>query len=344
MDQQQVRDLLAKYRFGRCTEAEKALIAQWYADTARQQPGLPADLDLETAREKSWTNILAVVRQPHTLETQPAVPPEVASGSRMEARIRPARAFYAAAAAAAVFCAGHFWLSENFAPSGRNATQRMLMASTLPGEVKTYRLPDSSLVTLNGGTSISYPAAFDDNAREITLTDGEAYFDVKHDMAHPFIVDAGRTRTQVLGTVFAVRAYRSLNDVRVTVASGKVGVRNGEGYPEAQTAFLLPDEQLVVDNRSGRAQKEHVNARSLAGWIHGALDFNNEDLKTIALLLEKKFNVAVRVDDNTLAAQRLTARFRAEETLDDILGTLAMAGNFHYRRATDQVLISMNEH
>jgi len=340
MDQQQVRDLLAEYRFGRCTRAEKALIEQWYAQAARQQPGLPAELDLETARQKSWKNIQAAVGQAST----PEIPQEVLHETRVEARIRPLRAFYAAAVVVAMLFAGFFWLNGKLSENAGNTSQRMLTANALAGQVKTYLLPDSSLVTLNGGSSISYPAAFGDKAREITLTDGEAYFDVKHDAAHPFIVHAGRTRTQVLGTVFSVRAYRSLNDVRVTVASGKVGVRNGKGYPETQTAFLLPDEQLVVDNRSGQGQKQHVSARSLAGWIRGALDFNNEDLKTIALLPEKKFNVAVRVNSKSLELQRLTARFRAEETLDDILGTLAMAGDFHYRRATGQVLISMNEH
>lgn len=332
MDQQRARDLLVKYRFGRCTEAEKALVAQWYVQAARQQPGLPEDLDLAAAQQESWNNILAAVQDSHILD------------GRVEARIRPLRAFYAAALAAAVLCIGFFWLKGNLTRNGQRSPGKLLTVSALPGEVKTYRLPDSSLVTLNGGSSISYSEAFTEKAREITLTDGEAYFDVKHDVSHPFVVEAGRTRTQVLGTVFSVRAYRSLADVRVTVASGKVGVRNGAGYPETQTAFLLPDEQLVVDNQSGRVQKEHVNARSLAGWIRGALDFNNEDLKTIAVLLENKFNVTVKVDSKVLAAQRLTARFRAEETLDDILGTLAMAGNFHYRRATGQVLISMNEH
>ncbi|MGN7885764.1 FecR family protein [Dyadobacter endophyticus] len=328
MDQQQVRDLLTKYRLGRCTEEEKALIDQWYGRTARQQAYPPQELDLEAARAHSWTNILARVQSQHTFE----------------ARIHPMRVVYLVAAVAAMLCVGFFWFSGSLTRPGSDGAGRMITASALPGEIKTYRLPDSSLVTLNGGSSIHYPEVFGQKSREVTLTDGEAYFDVKHNASHPFIVEAGRTRTQVLGTVFSVRAYRSLSDVRVTVASGKVGVRNASGYPEMQTTFLLPDEQLVVDNQSGGVRKGHVHARSLAGWIRGALDFNNEELKTIALLLEKKFDVPVRVDSNNLREQRLTARFRAEETLDDILGTLAMAGSFSYRHVAGQVLISMNEH
>lgn len=326
MDQQQVSDLLTKYRLGRCTEEEKEAINRWYAQTVKEQPELPPNLDLLAARERSWNNILAVVQPQHTFE----------------ARIRPVHALYIAAAVAAMLCAGFFWLTGNLRQESAGSAARIVTARALPGEVRTYRLPDSSLVTLNGGSSISYPLAFNRKVREITLTDGEAYFDVKHDASHPFIVQAGRTRTQVLGTVFSVRAYRSLNDVRVTVSSGKVGVRNASGYPEAPTAFLLPDEQLVVDNQSGGVRKGHVHARSLAGWIHGELDFNNEELKTIALLLEKKFNVPVRVSGRNLEEQRLTARFRAEETLDDVLGTLAMAGSFSYRHTAGQVLISMN--
>lgn len=328
MDQRQVRDLLTKYRLGRCTQEEKSLIDQWYARTARQQADPPEELDLQAARAHSWTNILARVQSEHTFE----------------ARIHPMRVVYLAAAVAAMVCIGFFWFSGSLTQPRGDGADRMITASALLGEIKTYRLPDSSLVTLNGGSSICYPEAFGPKKREVTLTDGEAYFDVKHDVSHPFIVEAGRTRTQVLGTVFSVRAYRSLNDVRVTVASGKVGVRNAGGYPDVQTVFLRPDEQLVVDNRSGRVQKEHVHARSLAGWIRGALDFNNEELKTIALLLEKKFNVPVRVENEVIGSQRLTARFRTDETLDDILGTLSLAGGFSYRHGAGQVSISMNEH
>jgi ferric-dicitrate binding protein FerR (iron transport regulator) len=328
MDQQQARDLLTKYRLGRCTEEEKAAIAHWYARTARERPDLPENLDPEALREHSWRNILAAVREEHTFE----------------ARLRPMRTIYVAAAVAAMLCIGFFWLNGSFRQSDAESAAHMVTASTLPGEVKTYRLPDSSLVTLNGGSSLRFPGKFGDGAREIVLVDGEAYFAVQHDAAHPFIVNAGRTRTQVLGTVFSVRAYQGLHDVRVTVASGKVGVRNASGYPEMQTTFLLPDEQLVIDNRNGGVHKEHVQARALAGWVRGTLDFSNEDLRTIALLLEKKFNVPVRVEGKSLEEQRLTARFRAEETLDDILGTLAIASGFSYRHAAGQVLISMNEH
>lgn len=56
--------------------------------------------------------------------------------------------------------------------------------------------------------------------------------------------------------------------------------------------------------------------------------FQHEELKTIALLLEKKFDAHIRVEGKFLGKQRLTARFRAEGTLDDILGALAMAGSF----------------
>ncbi|WP_033403090.1 FecR family protein [Dyadobacter beijingensis] len=322
MHQQQARALLEKYRLGRCTAEEKALIERWYAETARRRSKDPIHTDLQAAGQHSWRKILATLQ------------PEEA----FEARIRPLRAFYVAAAVAAAICLGFFWLYNELLTPGNRAGQ-MVIVHTRPGEIKTYTLPDSSHVTLNGGTSLRYPHDFE--IRKVTISDGEAYFDVRHDASRPFIVEAGRTLTQVLGTVFSVRAYQRLGDIRVVVSSGKVGVRNSDGYPSVETAFLLPDEELVVDNQNGSYRKDHVNARSLAGWIKGALDFNNDELKTIALLLEKKFNVPVRVDGRQLEMQRLTARFRADETLDDILGTLSFAGNFKYRHDAGQVFISM---
>jgi transmembrane sensor len=58
--------------------------------------------------------------------------------------------------------------------------------------------------------------------RIVTLDEGEAYFDVVHDAARPFVVYAGNRRITDLGTKFSV--YRSGDDVRVTVREGRVRV------------------------------------------------------------------------------------------------------------------------
>ncbi|MDZ7899312.1 MAG: FecR family protein [Arcicella sp.] len=48
-------------------------------------------------------------------------------------------------------------------------------------------LPDGTKISLSKNSSITYPKTFTGETREINL-EGEAFFDVHHDAAHPFII------------------------------------------------------------------------------------------------------------------------------------------------------------
>lgn len=324
MDQQKARELLTKYRLGRCSDEEAAWIEKWYTRTAAQS-GKTIDPDHEQ-QQRSWEKIQEAITQ------QPV----------FEARLSSVRMLYLAASVAALLCVGFFFFYQN--KNQLAAGNEMISLATRPGEVASYVLPDSSVVTMNGGSVISYSKAFTGNKRQVELKDGEVFFDVKHDPARPFIVNAGRTRTQVLGTAFSIRAYNFLENVQVIVSRGKVGVSNANGYPKAETEFLLPGDRVIVDNHSGDYLKVNADIEVATSWIKGVLNFDNEALSTIALLLEKKFNVPVSINGSALKTQRLTARFKADETLDEILATLGVAGNFSFKHTPHQVLISMNEH
>ena len=70
-----------------------------------------------------------------------------------------------------------------------------------------------------------YPSSYDAEEWKVTLV-GEAYFSVKHDPAHPFIVSVShdRLRVKVLGTEFNIRAYEKENVVQTTLVSGSVNI------------------------------------------------------------------------------------------------------------------------
>src|SRR5690606_25350572 len=69
--------------------------------------------------------------------------------------------------------------------------------------------------------------AFTEDRRLVRLLRGEASFDVAHDRARPFDVEAGDTITRAIGTHFTVR--REDADVELTVTEGVVSVRDGTG-------------------------------------------------------------------------------------------------------------------
>lgn len=69
------------------------------------------------------------------------------------------------------------------------------------GPARTVTLSDGSTVWLNRGARIAARMGRD---RHIRLDQGEAAFDVAHDAARPFVVQAGEREVRVLGTAFNV--------------------------------------------------------------------------------------------------------------------------------------------
>ena len=92
--------------------------------------------------------------------------------------------------------------------------------ATAIGQKQEVRLSDGTRLELNTNTRVR--ASVTATGRTVTLDEGEAYFDVVHDAARPFVVYAGNRRITDLGTKFSV--YRSGDDVRVTVREGRVRV------------------------------------------------------------------------------------------------------------------------
>ncbi len=139
-------------------------------------------------------------------------------------------------------------------------------------------LDDGSHVTMGPNTAFSKD--FANGARHITLARGEAYFDVRHDPAHPFIVSAGNGLVRVLGTAFSVRR-RSDDETVITVSRGRVEVTSG-----AQRAILTPDRQISF-NSAGLGRLHAVDASLAMAWMRGRLIMENKPLSEVLSELDR---------------------------------------------------------
>lgn len=109
--------------------------------------------------------------------------------------------------------------------------------------VKTFYLPDSTCITLNKNSRFTYPENFRDSIRLVSLI-GEAFFDVTPNTNQPFIINAGKTETRVVGTSFNIRAYEEEQNIKVNVVTGKVRVKVKE---QNQTVIMEPGEEVIYD-------------------------------------------------------------------------------------------------
>jgi transmembrane sensor len=211
------------------------------------------------------------------------------------------------------------------------------------GQKVKLTLSDGSVVVLNGGSRLRYPEKFNRNVREVILIEGEAYFDVAHNKEKPFIIEAGGTKTQVLGTAFNIRSYAGFKNVEVTVSRGKVAVSKKVHENERDNlapVFLLPNEQVSIDRLSWKMKKRNMNAREVISWTQGKLIFNNESLKNVAVILQHSYGIKINYKNTDIEEIRFTASFDQHDTLDEILYSIAKANKLRYLKHGKNVLFS----
>ena len=154
--------------------------------------------------------------------------------------------------------------------------------STPLGGRETIRLGDGSLIELNTNTVLRVRASA--NARLVTLDRGEAYFQVRHDAARPFVVTASDGRVVDLGTRFVVR--EGADHLEVALVEGRA--RFESANPRAKSAMLVPGDVVVATADSlsvtRRSAQELANA---LGWRRGVLVFDHTTLADAAAELNR---------------------------------------------------------
>jgi ferric-dicitrate binding protein FerR (iron transport regulator) len=223
------------------------------------------------------------------------------------------------------------------------------------GMPQKITLPDGSEVWLNAGSRLRYANAFIQKERDVFL-DGEAYFKIKHDGAHPFVVHAGNVLIRVLGTEFNVQAYDDDNHIEATLISGKVQVQI-IGKPDNKIV-LAPHEKLTVINQGQKVscskepkpKKEvsfkvqevvplHTTPIPEVAWLQDKFAFKDEAFDELAKKLGRRYGVHFLFRDTSLEDEKLSGVFE-NETIEKAVRLLQMTTPFHYTIAGDTVYLS----
>lgn len=187
------------------------------------------------------------------------------------------------------------------------------------GERKEVVLPDSSTVTLNAGSSISYPSFFDTDIRQVTLK-GEAFFQIEHNPDQPFLVSAAGLTTKVLGTTFNINAYGTSEKIKVSLKTGSVQVDGKDGT----LAILKPDEQLLYNSKTGIYSVLTQKTDNDTSWMKNILKLNDHSLQEAQKIVERWFNVELQIESNgEVTQQTITGKF-IDPKLDETLHSLEL--------------------
>jgi transmembrane sensor len=186
--------------------------------------------------------------------------------------------------------------------------------ATEVGAHRIVTLADGSQVELNTDTVLR--ATMDSKQRLIKLEKGEAYFQVRHDAAHPFVVMVGDRRVTDLGTKFLVR--REPDRLEIAVIQGKVRLDvAGNERIQTRSMFLTPGVVAVVTAKSVFVTKK--SPRMLAnqlGWRHGVLVFENTTLADAAFEFNRYNNQKLIVAGTQAERMTIGGTFPAHNAED----------------------------
>lgn len=202
--------------------------------------------------------------------------------------------------------------------------------ATEPGQRASYLLPDGSRVTLNTGSSITFPGRFNEGVRSVKLA-GEAFFEVTRDTEHPFIIQSSGIKTSVLGTSFNIRAYQGQN-IEVTVATGKVQVESlfKSASGDDQVVVLTPNKQAVYDPAHNSLTQSSVDINKFMAWNAKELILQNTSLVDAIFMLEKRFDQKIILKNREMGDCIIRKARYEKESLETILKGLQLLIDFKY--------------
>ncbi len=192
------------------------------------------------------------------------------------------------------------------------------------GETRRVVLEDGTWMQLDRGSAVS--VRFDDRQRRVQVLRGQALFDIGHGDRRPFLVQAGRALLQDVGTVFDVGV--SAGGASVTVVQGRVFLWNrpSRWFERWRGAGKLPAEdgaEWLADLRAGQQGRIDGGGRLLAAgqadvglavaWLPSDIRFERETVAEVARRFNAYTSIPLQVEDEALAARRITGVFHARD-------------------------------
>ncbi len=173
--------------------------------------------------------------------------------------------------------------------NANNHKEKEVMINTMQtprGGQYQLALPDGTNVWLNAESSITYPASFTGNERNVKIT-GEVYFEVSKNNHKPFKVEVNnKSSIEVLGTRFNVNAYADEPYIKTTLVDGSIRLTKG-----ASSKLLAPGEQAEL-GETIEVQKDADIEKALA-WKNGIFNFSHSSLAEVMRQLARWYDMDV---------------------------------------------------
>lgn len=259
----------------------------------------------------------------------------------------------------------YFWYLSTYPAKNAVQATNWQRKITSPRMKARMVLSDSTIVTLNSGTTLKYPVSFEGKNREVYLN-GEAFFEVHKDKKHPFIIHTNEMNVKVLGTAFNIKSYDNESHSETSLIHGSIEVTLNDRV--ADRIILKPHEKLIIEkdkvtlnldkankpagsNSQTAAKGTQYSLTNLTYspsidsaavetlWLKNKLVFKNEDFESIAADMERWYGIQIIFKREELKKFRFTANFQKESAVE-ALESLRLTEDFHFKKDGTMFYIS----
>jgi len=252
---------------------------------------------------------------------------------------------------------------------GRENTQQAFLPGSVAyheivvpiGEKSEMTLSDGSRIWINAGSKVRFPNQFNDKSRDIWL-DGEAYFEVASDKTKPFLVHTSDIDVRVYGTKFNLKAYADEDIIEATLVEGLVSLETRNLLNNTkEEVFLKPNHKAIyLKKRTKSLESEIIHeissplkprkivisnpikVESSISWREGKLEFFEESFENIAVKLERRFGVEIRIEHDQIKKIKYTGVLK-NISIEQALKAIQLTANFNYVINDNTVIITDNE-
>ncbi len=262
--------LLEKYFKGNCTALERAEVERWL-NLKEELPEVELSEQDQVVQERASY----------------AVQDRISSiQNRKFKRVK----YLSAAAVFILISAGTFIFWKNNQARYENTENEIAWHVTdVPfGRKATLKLADGSVIELNGGASLRYPEKFN-GLREVQLIKGDAFFNIKKDPDHQFIVHtSAQSAIKVLGTHFNVKNNYYAGRLEITLNRGSIRFERVGAKPQ----LIRPGEQIYFTEKSNEiTPPKRVDTIQTNAWRKNILLFDKTPIQQVFMEVEQFYGV-----------------------------------------------------
>lgn len=371
--------LLEKYRAGNCTEAEKAILMNWFQEFRENEPISFSDAELEEVQQNISTNIQSKTKgriqiwkplaaaiflitcgaslfyyqyqqKSPALTTQQLagtdIPPgsdkavlTLADGSKITLDQR-ANGIITEQKGVKVTKLADGQLSYTVEGLAAQGTNTNTIETPAAGQYQ-LNLPDGTKVWLNSASSLKYPVRFNGKSRNVTLS-GEAYFEVAKSKTMPFIVHTKGNRG-LEQEILVLGTHFNVNAYQDNATIKTTLIEGSVEVNSAAASGLKRSALLRPGQQSVLDQNlisvHEADTESIIGWKNGLFVFDNHPIKEAMKQVSRWYDVEV-VYQGDFENIKVGGTISRKYTLKQTLRLLELTGKFKFKTQGRRIAVT----